>query len=141
MRLSSPTGFACWVWGGCLCVAMAWPLLLWHSQFQKGEVGIAVVFLVFALRCNIVLEDGRRLWVVTIQSVENCINVLWPLGRVIKRDSHYCCCRGIGDGQTNCAEVGASSAQNSVQSHWCLALHFTCYCNIPYGNHNVEVTS
>lgn len=59
-----------------------------YSQFQEGEVGIAVVSLVFALGCHVVVKDARRLGVVAIQAVEDGINVLWPLGRIVERYTH-----------------------------------------------------
>lgn len=62
-----------------------------HSQLEQGQVGVAVVGLVFALRHNVVLENCRGLGVVAVESVQDGINVLWPLGRVVERNTHVVC--------------------------------------------------
>lgn len=59
-----------------------------HSQLEQGQVGVAVVGLVFALRRDVVLENCRRLGVVAVESVQDGVNVLWPLGRVVERNTH-----------------------------------------------------
>lgn len=62
-----------------------------HSQLEQGQVGVAVVGLVFALRHNVVLENCRGLGVVAVESVQDGIDVLWPLGRVVERNTHVVC--------------------------------------------------
>jgi hypothetical protein len=67
-----------------------------HSQLEQGQVGVAVIGLVFALRHDVVLENSRRLGVVAVQSVQDGIDVLWPLGRVVEGDTHCCIVIGVG---------------------------------------------
>jgi hypothetical protein len=43
------------------------------------------------LRHDVVLENSRGLGVVAVQSVQDGINVLWPLGRVVEGDTHVVC--------------------------------------------------
>ena len=57
-------------------------------QFEKGQVGVAVISLVFALRCDVVLERPRRLWVIAVESVQYRINVLWPVWRIVEGVDH-----------------------------------------------------
>lgn len=57
-------------------------------QLQQRQVGIAVICLVGALLCDIFLEDGRRLGVVSVQSIEDLVNIFRPLRRVIECDAH-----------------------------------------------------
>lgn len=59
-----------------------------HSQLEQSQVGVAVIGLVFALRHDVVLENSRGLGVVAVESVQDGINVLWPLGRVVEGDTH-----------------------------------------------------
>ena len=63
-----------------------------HLQLQQGQVGIHIDRLVLTLCGDIVLEDLCGLWVVAIQAVEDGIDVLRPVGRVIKCDSHLIVC-------------------------------------------------
>lgn len=62
-----------------------------HSQLEQGQVRVAVIGLVFALRHDVILENSRGLGVVAVQSVQDGINVLWPLGRVVEGDTHVVC--------------------------------------------------
>jgi hypothetical protein len=57
-------------------------------QLEQGEVGVAVVRLVLALGHDIVLEDGGGLWVVAVEAVEDGLDVVRPLGRVVEGDAH-----------------------------------------------------
>ena len=59
-----------------------------HSQLEQSQVGVAVIGLVFTLRHDVVLENSRGLGVVAVESVQDGINVLWPLGRVVEGDTH-----------------------------------------------------
>lgn len=59
-----------------------------NLQFQEREVCVAIICLVVALLLDVILEDGRRLWVVAVESVEDRLNVLWALRRVIEWDTH-----------------------------------------------------
>lgn len=57
-------------------------------QLQQRQVGVAVVGLVGALLSDIFLENGRCLRVVSVQTIEDLVNVLRPLRRVVKCDAH-----------------------------------------------------
>jgi hypothetical protein len=59
-----------------------------YVQLQKRQVGIAVVCLAFALLHDIVLEDGRRLGIVPVETIENLVDVLRPVRRVIEGTRH-----------------------------------------------------
>lgn len=59
-----------------------------NLQFQEREVGVAIICLVVALLLDVILEDGRRLWVVPVEPVEDRLDVLWALRRVVERDTH-----------------------------------------------------
>ena len=59
-----------------------------NVQLEKGEVGIAVVRLALALLHDIVLEDTRRLRVVSVEAIEDLLNVIRPLGREVVWCSH-----------------------------------------------------
>ena len=58
------------------------------SQFQQGQIGIAVISPVLALLGDIVLEDGRRFGIVPVQAVEDGFDVFGPVGRIVKGDAH-----------------------------------------------------
>jgi hypothetical protein len=57
-------------------------------QLQESEVGVAVVRLTLALLHDIVLEDTRCLWVVSIEAIEDLLDVIRPLGREVVWCSH-----------------------------------------------------
>lgn len=59
-----------------------------HSQFQESKVRIAVVCLLFTLLCNVLLKYCGCFWVVSIKAVQDRIDLLRPIRRVIERDSH-----------------------------------------------------
>ena len=59
-----------------------------HSQFQQRKVGVAVVRSVLALLRDIVLEDGGSLGVVSVQAIQDSIDMLWPVRRIIESDAH-----------------------------------------------------
>jgi len=61
-----------------------------YSQFEEGEVGIAVVCLVGALLGDVFLEYRRRLRVVAVESVQDGVDVLRPVGRVVECNAHVC---------------------------------------------------
>ena len=53
-------------------------------QLKKRKVGVAIVGLLVALLLDVVLEDRGGLWVVSVQSVEDGLDVLWALWRVVE---------------------------------------------------------
>ncbi len=59
-----------------------------NVQLQQGEVGVAVICLVLALRHDIVLECARRLRVVSVQAIESGLDVLWPFRRKVECGAH-----------------------------------------------------
>ena len=59
-----------------------------HSQFQQRKVRVAVVGPILALLRDIVLEDGGCFWIVSVQAIQDSIDMLWPLRRVIESDAH-----------------------------------------------------
>lgn len=58
-------------------------------QFQERQVGIAVVRLVLALLRDILLENLRRLRIVSVEAVEDGVNVLGSLGTIVE-GGHLC---------------------------------------------------
>ena len=52
-----------------------------HSQFEQRKIGVTVKRLVFTLLCDIFLENRRGLRVVSIETVEDCVDVFGPFGR------------------------------------------------------------
>ena len=59
-----------------------------HSQFQQRKVGVAVVCPILALLRDIVLEDGGSFGIVSVQAVQDSIDMLWPVRCVIESDAH-----------------------------------------------------
>lgn len=59
-----------------------------NVQLQQGQVRVAVVRLVLALGHDIVLERARRLGVVSVQAIENDLDVLWPFRRKVECGAH-----------------------------------------------------
>ena len=59
-----------------------------NIQLKQGQVRICIVRLVLALLHYIVLEHGRCLGIVSIESIQDGIDVLWPVGRVVERSRH-----------------------------------------------------
>lgn len=57
-------------------------------QLQEREVGIGIVFLFVALMLNVILEDGRRLGIVSIEAIEDGVDVIWPTFCKIERNAH-----------------------------------------------------
>jgi hypothetical protein len=47
---------------------------------------------------DVVLEDSGGLWVVSIETVQDCVDMLWPFWRVIEWDAH-------DGGYMGCGEV------------------------------------
>ena len=69
-----------------------------NSQFQQGQIRIAVVRAVLALLGNIVLEYGRCFGIVSVEAVEDGFDVFGPVGRIVKGYAHGCFgsnCMGI----------------------------------------------
>lgn len=63
-------------------------------QLKKRKVGVAIVGLLVALVLDVLLEDGGGLWVVSVESVEDGLDVLWALWRIVEWDTHDCDLRG-----------------------------------------------
>jgi hypothetical protein len=59
-----------------------------HVQLQQGQVRVAVVRLALALGHDIVLEGARRLGVVSVQAIEDDLDVLWPFRRKVECGAH-----------------------------------------------------
>lgn len=59
-----------------------------NLQLQQGQVSVAIIRLFLALLGHIVLEDGSGLGIVSIETIQDGINMLWPLGRIIEGDAH-----------------------------------------------------
>ena len=74
-----------------------------YLQLQQRQVGVAVISLVFALLHDISLEYFSRLWIVSVESVENVVNVLRSLHGGIEYDTHDCVVK-----VEYCLVVGAS---------------------------------
>ena len=64
-------------------------------QLKERKVGVAIVGLLVALVLDVVLEDGGGLWVVSVQAVEDGLDVLWALWRVVEGDTHGYDLRGF----------------------------------------------
>lgn len=75
-----------------------------NLQLQQCEVGIAIVGLFLALVVYIVLEDCGSLWVVSVKTVKDGINVLWPIWRVIEGYAHGVC-SGCGGAEERCEVI------------------------------------
>lgn len=80
-----------------------------YVQLEKGQIGIVVNKLFFALESNIFLEYASRLRVVAVEAVENGIDVLWPIRCVVKWYTHCCDECNSSDmgveGETSCVVV------------------------------------
>lgn len=61
-----------------------------HVQLKKRQVGVAVISLVFALLHHVVLEHGCGLGIVSVQAIQNRVDMLGPIWRIVKRYSHLC---------------------------------------------------
>ena len=57
-------------------------------QFQQSEIGVAVVGLLLALLHHIVLENRSGLWVVSVEAIEDLLNVLRPVLCIIEGGAH-----------------------------------------------------
>ena len=57
-------------------------------QFQQRQVGIAVIRPVFALLCNIILEDGGGFGIVSVKTVEYIFYMLRSIWGIVKCDAH-----------------------------------------------------
>ena len=52
-----------------------WQYEVQHSQFQEGQVSVAVESPVFALLHHVVLEDSGGLGVIPIKAIENSLDI------------------------------------------------------------------
>lgn len=77
------------------------------SQLEESEVGVTVICPVLALLCHVVLKYGCGLWVVSIETIQDSVNVRWPVRRVIECYTHGFC------------EIGPSGMFGE-RSHWWL---------------------
>jgi len=59
-----------------------------YVQFQQCKICIAVIGLVFALLHNVVLKNSRGLRIVSIQTVEDIVDMLGSVRRIVKRNAH-----------------------------------------------------
>jgi hypothetical protein len=68
-----------------------WDRKMWNldSQLQQRQICIAIVRSLLALLVHIVLEYGRGLRIVSIESVEDVLNVLGPVRRIVEGYAHY----------------------------------------------------
>lgn len=57
-------------------------------QLQQGQICITVVGAILTLLRHVVLEHRRGFWIVSIEAIEDGINVLWPIWRMVKGDTH-----------------------------------------------------
>lgn len=60
-----------------------------NSQLQKSQVSIAVKRPLLTLLRNIVLEYCRSLWVVSVEAVQDGLNVSRPCLALVKSDTHF----------------------------------------------------
>lgn len=60
-----------------------------NSQLQQSQVGVAVECALFALLDNIVLEYCGSLGVVSVQAVEDGIDMRRPRITLVKSDTHF----------------------------------------------------
>ena len=67
-------------------------------QFQQRQICIAIVSPVFALLSDVVLKHGGCFGVVSVETVEDGIDVLWSVGRGVEGDAH--CCEEVGEERT-----------------------------------------
>lgn len=75
-----------------------------NLQFKEREVCVAIICLLIALVLDVILEDSRRLWVISVESIKDRLNMIWALWRVIERNTHDA--DGWGRGETGMAGVG-----------------------------------
>ena len=62
-----------------------------NAQFEKSQIGIAVKCPVFALLHNVVLEHGRGFGVVSIEAVEDGVNVRGARIALVECGDHFVC--------------------------------------------------
>ena len=60
----------------------------WNSQLKQCQVGIDVNRSILTLLCDVFLENSHRFGIITIKSVQNSINVLRPIRRVVVWNPH-----------------------------------------------------
>lgn len=66
-------------------------------QLQQGQIGVAIIGAILALLRHVVLEHGRGFRIVSIEAIENGINVLRSIWCMVKGDTH-------GDGELECVD-------------------------------------
>jgi hypothetical protein len=59
-----------------------------YSQLKKSEICIGIDEFVFTLLAHIFLEYGGGLGVVTVESIQDCVNIRWPIWRVVEGNTH-----------------------------------------------------
>ena len=57
-------------------------------QLQEGQVGVTIICLGLALLGHVILENLSGFWVVSIEAVQDCIDVLRPLRREVEWNPH-----------------------------------------------------
>jgi hypothetical protein len=58
-------------------------------QLQESQIRVTIIRLALALLGHVVLEDLRGFWVVSIEAVQDGVDVFWPLRREVERDAHF----------------------------------------------------
>lgn len=61
-----------------------------HSQLQQRQVRKAIHELALTLLHDVFLEDGGGLGIVSVEAVQDRIDVLWPIRRVVEWNTHGC---------------------------------------------------
>lgn len=59
-----------------------------YSQLQQCQIGVAIIGPLVTLGGNIFLEDVCGLGVVSVESVEDGVDMLGPFRRIVERDAH-----------------------------------------------------
>lgn len=58
-------------------------------QLEKREVCVGIIGFLLALLDDVFLEDTGGFGIVSIKAIQDRINVLWPVGRVVERNPHF----------------------------------------------------
>lgn len=67
-------------------------------QFEESQTRVAIEELLFTLLIDVFLKYRRRLWVVSIEAVEDGFNACWSLGTFVEGVRHcevVCVERGV----------------------------------------------
>jgi len=93
-----------------------------YSQLQQSQVSIAVKGPVLALLHHVVLEDGGRLWVVSVEAAENGINVRRARLALVEGENHGFCLKTVSQSNilVSRASKGASFSKSKINRWWWL---------------------